>query len=231
MAKQYIGSQEHFEDEIDAYYDKKEEMEREMQKQYEKAMMEQMERDYYEQMEREYEEYVKLQNQKELEKMTDKQYNFLRKYISEELIKEIKESKSALFVSNCVGFIIKTQDKHSTIFDITVDLKLHENLKQKVAELEKKINKNRQLYSGPNDEHYSFKCAYSIPESGKLYFVFVQSWCKGMSEGVTRKYLKVNENGDEIKYNIQYEELFRLNINTLSLFFEYLKRNNFSQSE
>ena len=49
MAKQYIGSQEHFEDEINAYYDKKEQMEREMQKQYEKEMMEQMERDYYEQ--------------------------------------------------------------------------------------------------------------------------------------------------------------------------------------
>ena len=34
MAKQYIGSQEHFEDEVNAYYDRKE----------------QMERDYYEQM-------------------------------------------------------------------------------------------------------------------------------------------------------------------------------------
>jgi len=54
MAKQYIGSQEHFEDEINAYYDQKEQMEREMQKQYEKEMMEQMERDYYEQMERDY---------------------------------------------------------------------------------------------------------------------------------------------------------------------------------
>ena len=51
MAKNYLGSQEHFEDEINAYYDQKEQMEREMQKQYEKAMMEQMERDYYEQQE------------------------------------------------------------------------------------------------------------------------------------------------------------------------------------
>ena len=49
MVKNYIGSQEHFEDEINAYYDQKEQMEREMQKQYEKEMMEQMERDYYEQ--------------------------------------------------------------------------------------------------------------------------------------------------------------------------------------
>ena len=45
MAKEYIGSQEHFEDEINAYYEQKEEMEREMQKQYEKEMMDQMERD------------------------------------------------------------------------------------------------------------------------------------------------------------------------------------------
>ena len=44
MAKEYIGSQEHFEDEINAYYEQKEEMEREMQKQYEKDMMEEMEK-------------------------------------------------------------------------------------------------------------------------------------------------------------------------------------------
>ena len=49
MAKEYIGSQEHFEDEVNAYYDQKEKMEREMQKQYEKEMYEQMERDYYQQ--------------------------------------------------------------------------------------------------------------------------------------------------------------------------------------
>ena len=49
ITKLYIGSQEHFEDEINAYYDQKKEMDREMQKQYEKEMMEEMERDYYEQ--------------------------------------------------------------------------------------------------------------------------------------------------------------------------------------
>ena len=49
MEEQYIGSQEHFEDKVNAYYDQNEQMEREMQKQYEKEMMEQMERDYYEQ--------------------------------------------------------------------------------------------------------------------------------------------------------------------------------------
>ena len=41
MAKEYIGSQEHFEDEVNAYYDQKEQMERDMH--------EQMERDYYQQ--------------------------------------------------------------------------------------------------------------------------------------------------------------------------------------
>ena len=49
MAKEYIGSQEHFEDEVNAYYDQKEQMERDIQKQYEKEMYEQMERDYYQQ--------------------------------------------------------------------------------------------------------------------------------------------------------------------------------------
>lgn len=49
MNNEYIGSQEHFEDEINAYYDQKEQMERDIQKQYEKEMMEQMERDFYNQ--------------------------------------------------------------------------------------------------------------------------------------------------------------------------------------
>ena len=49
MAKEYIGSQEHFEDVVNEYYDQKEQMGREMQKQYEKEMLEQMERDYYQQ--------------------------------------------------------------------------------------------------------------------------------------------------------------------------------------
>ena len=48
MAKEYIGSQEHFDDEVNAYYDIKEQIERDMQ-QYEKEMYEQMERDYYQQ--------------------------------------------------------------------------------------------------------------------------------------------------------------------------------------
>ena len=43
MAKEYIGSQEHCEDEVNAYYGQKEQMERDMQKQYEKEMYEQME--------------------------------------------------------------------------------------------------------------------------------------------------------------------------------------------
>ena len=43
MAKEYIGSQEHFEDVVNAYYDQKEQM----QKQYEKEMYEQMELDYW----------------------------------------------------------------------------------------------------------------------------------------------------------------------------------------
>jgi len=47
MAKEYIGSQEHFEDEVNAYYDQKEKMERDMQKQYEKDVIKQMERDFY----------------------------------------------------------------------------------------------------------------------------------------------------------------------------------------
>jgi len=47
MAKEYIGSQEHFEDVVNAYYDQKEQMERDMQQQYEKDMMNQIERDFY----------------------------------------------------------------------------------------------------------------------------------------------------------------------------------------
>ena len=49
MAKEYIGSQEHFEDEVNAYYDQKEErekqQEREYQKQYEKDMKAEYEKD------------------------------------------------------------------------------------------------------------------------------------------------------------------------------------------
>ena len=47
MAKEYIGSQEYFEDGVNAYYDQKEKMERDMQKQYEKDVIKQMERDFY----------------------------------------------------------------------------------------------------------------------------------------------------------------------------------------
>lgn len=49
MTKEYIGSQEHFEDEINAYYDQKEErekqQEREYQKQYERDMKSEYEKD------------------------------------------------------------------------------------------------------------------------------------------------------------------------------------------
>jgi acyl-CoA reductase-like NAD-dependent aldehyde dehydrogenase len=55
MAEEYIGSQEHLDDEVNAYYDQKEQMERDMQKQYEKEMYAQMEKDHYTEME----EYLK----------------------------------------------------------------------------------------------------------------------------------------------------------------------------
>lgn len=49
MAKKYIGSQEHFENEVNAYFDQKEQIDIYMQKQYENDMVEQMERDFYQQ--------------------------------------------------------------------------------------------------------------------------------------------------------------------------------------
>ena len=47
MTKEYIGSQEHFEDEVNGYYDQIEKMEQDMQKQYEKDVIKQMECDFY----------------------------------------------------------------------------------------------------------------------------------------------------------------------------------------
>ena len=67
MAKNYLGSQEHFEDEINAYYDQKEQreqMERDYYEQMERDYYEQMERDYYEQMERDYYEQQELKQKK-----------------------------------------------------------------------------------------------------------------------------------------------------------------------
>lgn len=49
MSKEYIGSQEHFEDCVNEYYDQKEQIERDIQNQYEKDMSQQIERDFYEQ--------------------------------------------------------------------------------------------------------------------------------------------------------------------------------------
>jgi hypothetical protein len=160
--------------------------------------------------------------------MTDKQRNFLLKYISEELIKNKSDFRDFSFVTSCIGFIMKTENRGFPIFNIMVKKENpNECLSNQIRSLKDHINANVQCYSGPNDEGYSFKYAYFIPESDRSYFVFEQSWCKGMSDSVTRHYITVNENGDEIKYNTQYEELFRLNINTLHLFFEYLKRNSF----
>jgi hypothetical protein len=45
--KEYIGSQEHFEDEVNAYYEQKEQFEWEQQKQYENEIMKEIEREYY----------------------------------------------------------------------------------------------------------------------------------------------------------------------------------------
>lgn len=160
--------------------------------------------------------------------MTDKQYNFLLKYISKDLIANKSDFRDFSFVNNCIGFIIKTQNRDTTIFDVMVKKDIpSEILIEQIKSLKEHINSNIQCYSGTNDEWYSFKYVYSIPESDRLYFVFEQSWCKGMSDCITRHYITVNENGDEVKYNTQYEELFRLNINSLALFFEYLKRNSF----
>jgi hypothetical protein len=47
MSKEYIGSQEHFEDEVNAYYDKQEHMNKDQEKAIEKEMYEQMERDLF----------------------------------------------------------------------------------------------------------------------------------------------------------------------------------------
>jgi hypothetical protein len=46
MTKEYIGSQEHFEDEVNAYYDQKEEMEKQQKIEYEKQYIRDTEEEY-----------------------------------------------------------------------------------------------------------------------------------------------------------------------------------------
>lgn len=157
--------------------------------------------------------------------MTDKQRAFLEKHISEELINSDKFG-SFSFVRDCIGFIIATNSKNDMLFDIRTRIEVPS---EKITELKQHINANRKQYSGPNDEAYYFNRAFYITGSERAYFVFEQAWCKGMSDSISRNYITVDENAKQITYNTQYEELFRMGINSLSLFFEYLKRNKFGE--
>lgn len=151
--------------------------------------------------------------------MTTKQRAFLSKYLDDKTIDYISKLDSKIFVSNCIDFIIKT----NKTFSIFVS---NYNKTERIVELEKYINANKHLYSGPKDENYRYLQTNAIPKSDIKSFTFEQSWCKGMSSHVTRKYTIVDIFGNEISHNIQYEALFRLGINTLSQFFKYLQEND-----
>lgn len=161
--------------------------------------------------------------------MTEKQRNFLLKFLPKDFIDTKTEFKDFGFTSSCIKFIMDTYNFGVFAFDIKVVKKhLTEKETDLVKHLKDHINSNKENYTGPNDEYYSLNSTYYIPESDKLFFVFRQTWYKGMSESSTSHYITVDETGKEVFYSTQYTELFRMNVNSLNKFFEYLKRNSFT---
>ena len=154
--------------------------------------------------------------------MTTRQRNFLSKYLTEGTLNSLTDYK----VSDLIGFIIATCKNDILMFDIKKDVN-YTSTTPTVCNLREYLNTHTEQFGGPNDEAYGFDRAFTIPESGTIYYRFVQSWCKGMSNSVTHRYLIVDENCNVVNYSIKYEELAKLDIFTLPKFFEYLQRNTF----
>lgn len=155
--------------------------------------------------------------------MTAKQKDFLSKYLTEGTLNSLTDYDK---VSSLIGFIIATSKNDIPIFEIRKDVH-YTSTTSTVCNLRDYLNTHTELFKGPNDEAYCFDGAFTIPESNTIYYRFVQSWCKGMSDYVTRQYITVDENCVPVDYIIEYEELVKLGIFTLPRFFEYLQRNTF----
>lgn len=155
--------------------------------------------------------------------MTPKQRDFLSKYLTERTLNSLNTYED---MSNFIGFIIATCKNDMPIFDIRKDV-YYTSTTSTVCNLRDYLNNHTEQFPGPNDEAYTFDEAFTIPESDTIYYRFTQSWCKGMSNSVTRRYLTVDENCIPVDYVIEYEELAKLGIYNMSSFFRYLQRNNF----
>lgn len=155
--------------------------------------------------------------------MTSKQRDFLSKYLTERTLNNLNRYED---VSNLIGFIIATYKDDLPLFDIRCDVH-YTSTTSTVCNLREYLNNHTEQFPGPNDEAYTFDAAFTIPESDTIYYRFTQSWCKGMSNNVTRRYLTVDENCVPVNHVIEYEELAKLGIYNMSSFFKYLQRNNF----
>lgn len=155
--------------------------------------------------------------------MTSKQRDFLSKYLTERTLNSLTDYDK---VSSLIGFIITTSRNDIPVFEIRKDVN-YTSTTSTVCNLREYLNNHTELFKGPNDEAYGFDRAFIIPESDTIYYRFVQSWCKGMSNYVTRQYITVDEDCVPVNYSIEYEELAKLDIFTLPRFFEYLQRNTF----
>lgn len=153
--------------------------------------------------------------------MTSKQRDFLSKYLTERTLNNLNRYED---VSSLIGFIIATYKDDLPLSDIRCDVHYTSTT---VCNLREYLNNHTEQFPGPNDEAYTFDAAFTIPESDTIYYRFTQSWCKGMSNNVTRRYLTVDENCVPVNHVIEYEELAKLGIYNMSGFFKYLQRNNF----
>lgn len=159
--------------------------------------------------------------------MTDKQRNFLLKYISKESIEKLNNSGFDN-VSSFVKLILETKSNHfllNTSLGIDIKHKCKIN-RDNVEELEKYINNNKEKYSNIIDESFVYECSYKVPQYNKIFHSFKQTWFKGMSDSLTHNYILIDNDGNS--YEGAYDMLIKLQIYSLYSFMNYLRNNDFT---
>lgn len=157
--------------------------------------------------------------------MTEKQKEFLKRYITEDRIAKLNNMNFNL-ATGFINLIMNTANSYHNfcLVDIKKEIKCTE---LESNAIEKIINDNRKYYTKTTDEYCSVIKAYVIPKYDKTIYEIYQYWHKGSFDERMENSFLVFEDGE--KYRGIYNILFDMGIYFLSDFMKYLRDNSFEE--